>query len=364
MPSFRFSPRRAAGGACAMPASAMLASAMFASAAMLAWFLVSAASVPAAAGEACTDGRRALAFGFYAYFAPVSHSADPEPDAAGFHAHRGYEADLLSALEAMEGAGLSFSRRAIAAWDGIWLKAARPDYDVVGGGITILESRTRDAEGRAAVVFTKGHIAFRQSLLVRAAEAEALARHDALTAAVRVGVLAGTTGEARLLQLTGLADSAGVLAAGVRVVTPGGAVVADGGADYVIAAAGASPALEGRRRLHPPSAALPQVIYLGGEAELLAALEAGAIDAVARGEIGNRRASHDSGGAFVVTALDPQVEHGGFTLSADDRALAACIDEKIAWLTDGRRIGFAEWLADRSVFLDRARMWNEGMGRS
>ena len=353
MPSFRFSPRRAAGGACAMLASAMLAFAI--------------ASVPAAAGEACTDGRRALAFGFYAYFAPVSHSADPEPDAAGFHAHRGYEADLLSALEAMEGAGLSFSRRAIAAWDGIWLKAARPDYDVVGGGITILESRTRDAEGRAAVVFTEGHIAFRQSLLVRAAEAEALARHDALTAAVRVGVLAGTTGEARLLQLTGLADSAGVLAAGVRVVTPGGAVVADGGADYVIAAAGASPALEGRRRLHPPSAALPQVIYLGaegGEAELLAALEAGAIDAVARGEIGNRRASHDSGGAFVVTALDPQVEHGGFTLSADDRALAACIDEKIAWLTDGRRIGFAEWLADRSVFLDRARMWNERIGRS
>ena len=345
MPSFRFSPRRAAGGACAMLAFAI-------------------ASVPAAAGEACTDGRRALAFGFYAYFAPVSHSADPEPDAAGFHAHRGYEADLLSALEAMEGAGLSFSRRAIAAWDGIWLKAARPDYDVVGGGITILESRTRDAEGRAAVIFTEGHIAFRQSLLVRAAEAEALARHDALTAAVRVGVLAGTTGEARLLQLTGLADSAGVLAAGVRVVTPGGAVVADGGADYVIAAAGASPALEGRRRLHPPSAALPQVIYLGGEAELLAALEAGAIDAVARGEIGNRRASHDSGGAFVVTALDPQVEHGGFTLSADDRALASCIDEKIAWLTDGRRIGFAEWLADRSVFLDRARMWNEGMGRS
>ena len=356
MPSFRFSPRRAAGGAaCAMPASAMLASVMLA-------FAI--ASVPAAAGEACTDGRRALAFGFYAYFAPVSHSADPEPDAAGFHAHRGYEADLLSALEAMEGAGLSFSRRAIAAWDGIWLKAARPDYDVVGGGITILESRTRDTEGRAAVIFTEGHIAFRQSLLVRAAEAEALARHDALTAAVRVGVLAGTTGEARLLQLTGLADSAGVLAAGVRVVTPGGAVVADGGADYVIAAAGASPALEGRRRLHPPSAALPQVIYLGGEAELLAALEAGAIDAVARGEIGNRRASHDSGGAFVVTALDPQVEHGGFTLSADDRALAACIDEKIAWLTDGRRIGFAEWLADRSVFLDRARMWNEGMGRS
>ena len=355
MPSFRFSPHRpAVGGACALLASAMLAS-----------FLASGA--PASAGEACTDGRRVLALGFYAYFSPVSHSADPDPAAAGFEAHRGYEADLLTALEAMEGAGLSFSRRAIAAWDGIWLKSALPDYDIVGGGITILEARTRDAEGRKAVVFTKGHIAFRQSLLVRAAEAGALARHDALTAAMRVGVLAGTTGEARLLQLTGLADAAGVLAAGVRVVTPGGEVVADGSADYVIAAAGASPVLEGRRRLHPPSEAMPQVIHLGaeaGEAELLAALEAGAIDAVARGEIGNRGASHESGGAFAVTALDPQVEHGGFTLSAEDEALASCIDEKIAWLTDDRRIGFAEWLADRAVFLERARRWNERAARS
>ena len=355
MPSFRFSPPRPAVCAvCALLSSAMLAS-----------FLASGA--PASAGEACTDGRRVLALGFYAYFSPVSHSADPAPAAAGFDAHRGYEADLLTAMEAMEGAGLSFSRRAIAAWDGIWLKSALPDYDIVGGGITILESRTRDAEGRKAVVFTKGHIAFRQSLLVRAAEAGALARHDVLTAAMRVGVLAGTTGEARLLQLTGLADAAGVLAAGVRVVTPSGEVVADGSADYVLAAAGASPVLEGRRRLHPPSEAMPQVIYLGaeaGEAELLEALEAGAIDAVARGEIGNRGASHESGGAFAVTALDPQVEHGGFTLSAEDEALASCIDEKIAWLTDDRRIGFAEWLADRAVFLERARMWNERAARS
>lgn len=353
---FSFAPRTAVGAACALLASAMLAS-----------FLASGAPVPASAGEACTDGRRALTLGFYAYFSPVSHSAAPDPAAAGFDVHRGYEADLLTALEAMEGAGLSFSRRAIAAWDGIWLKSALPDYDIVGGGITILESRTRDAEGRKAVVFTKGHIAFRQSLLVRAAEAGALARHDALTAAMRVGVLAGTTGEARLLQLTGLADAAGVLAAGVRVVTPNGEVVADGSADYVLAAAGASPALEGRRRLHPPSEAMPQVIYLGaeaGEAELLAALEAGAIDAVARGEIGNRGASHESGGAFAVTALDPQVEHGGFTLSAEDEALASCLDEKIAWLTDDRRIGFAEWLADRAVFLERARMWNERTARS
>ena len=320
------------------------------------------ASGLASPAQACATGERMLAFGFYAHFAPVSYSADGAPASAGFHTHLGYEADLLTALEAMgaEGKRLAFSRRAIGVWDDIWLRSAGPRFDVVGGGITILDSRTRDAAGRTAVVFTSGHIAFRQSLLVRAADAGRLAGYGDLTGEVRVGALAGTTGEARLLQLTGLADAAGVLAAGVRVDTPRGTTVADGGAGYVIRAAGASPGLDGRRRLHPPSPAMPQVVYLGdegGEAELLAALRAGRIDAVARGEIGNRDAAHESGGAFVVTALDSRVEHGGFTLAAGDAALAACLSDRIDWLTDERRIGYAAWRADPSVFLRRAERW-------
>ena len=72
--------------------------------------------------SACTD--RVLNFGFFAFFAPVSSSEDPNPDAAGFNTHVGYEADLLTALEAMDGAGLSFSRRGIAVWPNIWLLSA------------------------------------------------------------------------------------------------------------------------------------------------------------------------------------------------------------------------------------------------
>ena len=41
------------------------------------------------------------------------------------------------------------------------------EYDIVGGGITILDSRTRDEMGNQVVTFTSGHIVFRQSLLVR-----------------------------------------------------------------------------------------------------------------------------------------------------------------------------------------------------
>ena len=295
--------------------------------------------------------------GFYAFFAPISYSADEDPDSLGFNTHLGYEADLLTALEVMEGSGLSFRRKPIALWDDIWLQSAQPDYDLVGGGITILDSRTRNAAGERVVAFTSGHVAFRQSLLVRAGDAERLASHDSLTSDVRVGVLAGTTGEARLLVLTGLADAGGVLAVGARVETPQGEVTADGSAGYTITAAGASEGLEGRRRIYPPSEDLPEVVYLGeelGESELLDSLAKGSIDAVARGEVGNSDTAHGSGGAFVVTALDPETELGGFTLAVDDADLLACIDKKIDYLTDDRRIEYAQWREDPSVFMRRA----------
>ena len=72
----------------------------------------------------CGDKNRVLNLGFYAYFAPVSYSANEDPAADSFNTHQGYEADLLTALEAMKDIGVSFSRRGIAEWPGIWLKAA------------------------------------------------------------------------------------------------------------------------------------------------------------------------------------------------------------------------------------------------
>ena len=325
-------------------------------------FLVSlaACSYDVEHAEACSEDGRALQVGFYPFFAPVSYSADEDPDSPGFGTHLGYEADLLTALEAMEGAGLSFSRRPIAAWDDIWLQPAGPEYDVVGGGITILDSRTRNAAGEQVVGFTSGHIAFRQSLLVRAEDAKRLTSHDVLTSDMRVGVVAGTTGETRLLVLTGLTDATGVLAAGTRISTPGGELTADGSPDYTITAAGESSILQGRSRLYPPSDDLPQVVYLGdelGETELLDSLVDGSVDAVARGEIGNSDAAHESGGVFVVTALDSESEYGGFALAVNDADLLSCVDEKIDYLTDDRRIGYANWREDPSVFMRRAEMW-------
>ena len=77
-----------------------------------------------------------------------------------------------------------------------------------------------------------------------------------------------------------------------------------------------------------------------------------------RGEIGNRDASYASNSAFVVVALDAATEWGGFSLAVEDADLAACIDDKINYLTDSRRIGYGEWRTNPAVFMERAQQWN------
>ena len=305
-------------------------------------FLLFLAACAAETGQvgACGAEDRELKVGFYAYFSPVSYSESEAPDSPQFNAHRGYEADLLTALEAMESPRLSLTREGIALWDDIWLQSAGDRYDLVGGGITILDSRTRDAEGKDAIAFTSGHINFRQSLLVRAADAGNIKTHADLTPDMKVGAWTGTTGEHRLLELLALVDEEGALAPGVRVDTADGSVVADGSEDYFITAAGASSNLEGRTELYPPTPDRPRIVYVDselGEGEMLAALADGRIDAIARGEVGNRDAAHAAGGDFAVTALDDRVENGGFTVAADDTELAACLNERIDWLTDRRK---------------------------
>ena len=328
----------------------------------MAWLASGCSPAESMSGEGCVEEGRTLNLAFYAFFAPVSASADEDPTSPGFNEHRGYEADLITALEAMDETNLSFERHPIAEWDGIWLKPASMGYDMASGGITILDSRTKNEDGSEVVKFTGGHITFRQSLLVRAENAERIASYEDLTDEIRVGVLPATTGEVRLLHIVGIADADGVLAQGTRIETPDGVVTADGTADYAISAGYVSPALRMRSHLYPPAPSMPQVVYLGaltGEAELIQALRNGDIDAMARGEIGNRDASSISDGAFVVTALDDAIELGGFTLSVDDDALRACIDERIDWLTNDMRTGYAEWRADASVFMQRAHSWNE-----
>lgn len=320
------------------------------------------------AGAGCSPGSedRVVEVGFYAFFEPVSSSAEADPASPDFNVHVGYEADLLTAIEAMEGYGLRFNRTAIPQWTDIWLRPAGAEFDLAGGGITILDARTRDEAGIAVVAFTDGHIDFTQSLLVRAEDALRIPDHEALLPTDVVGVLANTTGEARLLQLLGVANEEGGLAAGTRIETPSGWVTVETDGALTISAARASPELAVRTRLIAADPERPQILYLGeepgaevGEPELLEALSGATIDAIARGTVGNTLAEASSGNAFVVTALDSRPERGGFVVDIDDTGLLQEINEAIAWLTDGGRIGFAEWLAHPRVFLDRAALWDD-----
>ena len=313
------------------------------------------------AASVCSDS--ALTVGFYADFVPLSYSEDPHAptNSRAYNTHLGYEADVLTALEALDAAGLSFSRRGIPTLEfgGIWLLAATPEYDIIGGGITIRDDRTRNAGGRTVIAFTSGHVAFRQSLLVRSEDAARISTHADLTRSDSVSVHPGTTGELRLLELTGMVNTSGVLVVGARVETPTGIVIADGSGRYTIGAGanGTSPALAGRRRIIPPGP-LPQVIYHAEESEQLRALRDREVTAVARGEIGNTDASVKSGGALVVTALDPKVERGGFALDVREPALRSCLNTHIGRLTDAGRIGYPEWAANPDVFLERAAALN------
>lgn len=330
--------------------------------------LCAAALVLAACGSGSDDPdritscatSRVLKVGFYSDFRPVSYSQDRFPNSSGFDTHLGYEADLLTALESLAGAGLTFNRRGIGdPFAGIWLKAALPEFDIVGGGITIREDRTLNAEGETAIVFTSGHISFVQTLLTRAEDAERLDSYDQLGSADRVGAVPETTGEERLLQLTGLTGEGGVLAAGVEVrLASGERVTADGSDRFFITAAGESANVEGRTSLIPADPSMPQVIYFEQEAAMLAALRAFDIDAVARGNIGNSDVAAESEGALAVAARDPErVERGGFALDVADAALATCLDEKINLLTDNGRLDYADWRANSDIFLERARMF-------
>ncbi|MCY4068435.1 MAG: transporter substrate-binding domain-containing protein [Acidimicrobiaceae bacterium] len=329
--------------------------------------LLACATLLTASGCSSTQDapqQRTVSVGFYAFFEPVSRAADPEPGTEGFDVHVGYEADLLSAVEAMEDIGLSFERRGIGPWENIWLEPATEDTDLVGGGITILESRTVDATGDTVVAFTDGHIEFRQSLLVRAEDAGRLRDHDSLNGDDVVAALPNTTGEARLLQLIGAVDASGGLREGTRIKTPAGEVVVASDGEVNITASGASPELKRRLRLIPADPNRPQVLYLGddqgdplGEAALHAALSEGRVDAVSGAVIGNSQAAAASQGEFAVTAFDDLIEHGGFVVDVDDADLLERMNTALDWLTDNGRIGFTDWLADSEIFMARAAQW-------
>ena len=51
------------------------------------------------------------------------------------------------------------------------------------------------------------------------------------------------------------------------------------------------------------------------------------------------------------------VSYSADVVDADNTELLASLNESIDYLTDNRRIGYAEWRADPTVFMQRAAQW-------
>ena len=318
-----------------------------------------------AVAAACETARQTLAdfpamrvqYGFYTDFNPVSYSVAP---GAAAHRPRGYEPDLVAAVETLSRGRLSFTAVGIGnPFSGIWLKAAQEPYDMVGGGITALPERTRDAEGRPVIRFGVGHISFAQSLLVRATSA--IDRHDDLTSEHRVGTYRGTTGEKRLLELTGIIDTAGFIRSGTRLLLADGRLLTAGEPDSEsalrIAAGTGSAAIATRIRLTPAGDDQPEVLYFDSDGEQTGALLEGAVDALAGDEFGNRVTARDTPG-LRVTAIAESNERGAFSYpdTRAGNALRRTMNAAISCLTANGTIGFGEWFdSGGTIFAQRAR---------
>ena len=210
--------------------------------------------------------------------------------------------------------------------------------------------------------FGVAHVSFRQSLLVRSGSA--INRHTDLISEHRVGVLRGTTGEKRLLELTGIIDAEGFLRSGTQVELAGGEVLIAGGPDsgaaLRIAAGTGSVVIATRVRLTPAGDDRPEVLYFNSDSEQLSALLEGVVDALARGELGNRVTARDTPG-LRVTAIDTEGDEWGAFSYPDTPAgstLRRAMNAAITCLTANGTIGFSQWFeSGGTIFSERAEQW-------
>jgi ABC-type amino acid transport substrate-binding protein len=223
----------------------------------------------------------------YTQFAPISYGHG-----------EGYEADLLRAIADEWRVGIEFNP--IEQFDGIWLTPSRLGCDIAIGGITPTQERKDQG-----AVFSPTTASFAQSLLVRRADYDSgriISYKSFLDTKMIIGVVPGTTGESFAWQR---AEEAGL-----------------------------------------PRSVFKQYF---GEDELLAALKRGEIDAIARGEVGNR---YQQGLDAELLTIDLRDFGEGFAMSLDpaNTDFQKQFAEALASVTKSGTIGFVQWTANHGVF--------------
>lgn len=223
----------------------------------------------------------------YTQFAPISYGHG-----------EGYEADMLRAIADQWRVGIEFIP--VEQFDGIWLTPSRLGCDIAIGGITPTQERKDQG-----AVFSPTTASFAQSLLVRRADYDSgkIINYGSFVGTkMIIGVVPGTTGESFAWQ-------------------------------------------------RAAEAGLPRSVFrqYEGEDELLVALKRGEIDAIARGEVGNR---YQQGLDAELLTIDLRDFGEGFAMSLDPANvdLQKQFAEALASITQGGTAGFRQWAADHGVF--------------
>lgn len=229
----------------------------------------------------------------YSKFTPVSYSTHGE----------GYEGDLLRAVAKLWGLEIKFYPESI--YEGLWLLPSR-DYtiaDISMGGMS--PSGYRIQQG---ALFSIGTVSFNQSLLVRKTDYQSgrIVSYQSFKKNNRkIGVVPGTTGE---------------LYAHLR-------------------------AKENN---------LPCNIFVEyeSESELLPALMNGKIDAIARGDIGNRY-QESQNNKLITIAKKSFGETFAFAVNNTNQRLSNNLNQAIRQITNNGKITYSQWIKNHNVFLEQ-----------
>ena len=332
-------------------------------------------SDPGPTDTACTDvgsvindlasAPRNVVYGFYTDFEPMSYADTQDSSNPAFHRPLGYEPSLIEAVDELSGNRLQFRPTGIGGeFSGIWLLSAtdfRNSFDMVGGGITVLPDR-RYAQGdrekeKPLITFGDSHVKIFQSLLVR--RESSINSHDDLGSSHTVGLLKGTTGESRLLELTEIADTQGYLQSGTIITLENNTTLTTEEQSHRITASESTttPGIETRKHLVAPGDDTPEIQYFSSEDKQIEAVTDGVVDAVARGEIGNQHATDNSNGELRVAAVDRDNSEDiafSYPHTPEGDSLRGIMNSLINCLTDGGSIGFAQWHENPRIFLERA----------
>lgn len=306
---------------------------------------------------------------FYSDFEPISYSENRDPSTPEFNHAKGYEVDLLKAIQAIPGSNMTFVFHGIKEWDNIWLSPyADSKIDIALGGISREEKRLLNKEGKLVLANTHKTTQFKQSLLMNAKESAQIKNHEDLTCAYVVGAVRGTTGEYRYLVQANIIDDLdkGQIKKGITVVLEDKTVITSDGSLSIH-----DPKIATRSMLIPPSCSLPLTKYFVAEDSMIPALKDGYIDAIARGYIGNKLVADKSDGKLTVKAIYSlecpkqesitcsKSEESVFFVKIENKELLDKLNQYIDYLTNNGKIDYDTWTSNHDIFMERAKNYTQ-----